>query len=71
MEWGLKAKLLKAKFYINIMIRFEENKQNDHCSVMVEEKQYWNLKYEIFPLIIQDPLILYVYGLNIVNGEKG
>ena len=53
------------------MIRFEEKEENDHCSVMVEEKQYWNLKYEILPLIIQHPLILYVYGLNIVNAEKG
>ena len=33
---------------------------------MVEKKQQWNLKYQI-----QDPIILHVYELNIVNAETG
>ena len=33
---------------------------------MVEKKQYWNLKYQK-----QDPIILHVYEVNIVNAETG
>ena len=39
MQWVLKAKLLKAKFYVNIMIRFGKKEQNDHCMVMVEKTE--------------------------------
>ena len=65
--WWLKVKLLKAKFYINIMTRYKKKtKQSDHCRVTVEKKQHWNLKYQI-----QDPIILDVYELNIVEVETG
>ena len=48
------------------MIRFGKKEQNDHCRLMVEKNQHWNLKYQI-----QDPIILYVYKLNILNAETG
>ena len=48
------------------MIRFGEKEQSGHCRVVVEEKQHWDLKYQI-----QDPLILHVYKLNIVNAKTG
>ena len=60
----MKAKLLKAEFCINIMIRFGKKEQSDHCRGMVENKHHWNLKYQI-----QDLIILQVYELNIVNAE--
>ena len=33
---------------------------------MAEKKKHWNLKYQI-----QDPIILQVYELNIMNAETG
>ena len=57
---------MKAEFYINKMIRFERKEQSDHCRLMVERKQHWNLKYQK-----QDLMILYVYELNIVEAETG
>ena len=58
--------MLKAKFYINIIMRFGKKEKSDHSRVMVEKKQYWNLKCQI-----QDPIILHVYELDIVNAETG
>ena len=43
-----------------------KKEQRDNCRVMVEKKQHWNLKYQI-----QNPIILHVYKLNIVNAEAG
>ena len=57
---------MKAEFYINKMIRFEKKEQSDHCRLMVEKKQHWNLKYQK-----QDLMILYVYELNIAEVETG
>ena len=50
------------------MTRYKKKttKQSDHCRVTVEKKQHWNLKYQI-----QDPIILDVYELNIVEVETG
>ena len=47
-------------------MRFGKKEKSDHCRVMVEKKQYWNLKCQI-----QDPIILHVYELDIVNAETG
>ena len=47
-------------------MRFGKKEKSDHCRVMVEKKQYWNLKYQI-----QDPIILHVYELDTVNAETG
>ena len=34
----------------------EKKEQNDHCSVMAEKTQQWNLKYQI-----KDPIFHHVY----------
>ena len=57
---------MKAEFYINKMIRFEKKEQSDHCRLMVEKKQHWNLKYQK-----QDLMILYVFELNIAEAVTG
>ena len=48
------------------MFGFGKKEQSAQCRLMAENKQYWNLKYQI-----QDPIILHVYQLNIVNAETG
>ena len=62
---GLKAKLLKAEFYKNIMIRFEKKGKSNHCRVMVKKKQHWNLKYQI-----QDPIMIHVYEHSFLSPPK-
>ena len=72
----MKAELLKAKFYIYIYIYIyidiqlsdleKKKEKSDHCRMMVEKKQHWNQKYQI-----QDPIMLHVHDLNIVNAETG
>ena len=60
-----KAKVLQAKFYINIMIRFGKKEKGDHSKVMDgREETRLELKYQI-----QDPVIFHVHELNIVNAE--
>ena len=45
---------------------WKKKEHSDHCRVMVEKKQHWNLKYQK-----QNPVILHIYELNIVKAETG
>lgn len=57
---------MKAKFYINTLIRFGIKEQSAHYRVMGQKNQHHNLKYQI-----QDLVIFHVYELNIVYAETG
>ena len=48
----LKPKLLKAEFFINIMIRFEKKRTKWSLQGDGTEESAWDLKYQI-----QDPII--------------
>ena len=43
-----------------------KKERNDHCRVMVEKKQHWDLKNQI-----QDLIILHINELSIVSIDTG
>lgn len=53
---------MKAKFYINTLIRFGIKEQSAHYRVIGQKNQHQNLKYEI-----QDLVIFHEYELNIIK----
>ena len=60
----MKSTFLTAEFYRNTIFRF--GKKRTKWSLLGDDREEiaWNLKYQI-----QDPIILHVYELNIVNAK--